>query len=346
MTKHIRIFDPKQVYRDHVEGRKVIYLDTMVWIQFTDQKTDVAKRAFDACLRAKELNRAIFPISYSAMGELIDQPIPENRVAQAKIMDALSSGVTFRELRHIQEVEIEAAVRFLRTEQTEEPDHSLLYSYAGDNIGDGYFQIPPTFPEDKLDDFLGLVLPRLRSVEGLITLDGVEKMQANHKGHLGRYKAEMEADRSTASDFESALWEERKYCFDRIVRPRLVELFAAQCEYDKEKIEQLFSRFRQTHGKGGPKTLALLLSHMPSTDLFAKIMAARVIDATRTVSQNDYYDTEHAQFAVYADYFFTERNLAHILNNVCKVPQFRPSLHVERGLDRLVSVCAGLAPAA
>src|SRR5512140_981275 len=74
--------DPRAVYRDHVERKRLVYLDTNVYIELTHAKTPDARACLAACRSAKASSRMLFPLSYALFSELLEQRRSEGLIVR------------------------------------------------------------------------------------------------------------------------------------------------------------------------------------------------------------------------------------------------------------------------
>jgi hypothetical protein len=113
----LRPFSPLEIYKNHVHGQRVIYLDNMFWIKLTDLKTRESFDCLEACRTARRQGKAIFPVSFASVGELLEQPPEAPRDRQARLMDELSDSITFRSPESIYSLEASAAYAFFCREE-------------------------------------------------------------------------------------------------------------------------------------------------------------------------------------------------------------------------------------
>lgn len=147
----LKVVDPVEVWQEHVENRQVIYLDSNVWIEMTDQRNDDAKECVAGCRRAVASGEAIFPVSFPSISELLHQPEAAPQVKQAHLMHELSCGVTFRSSERIQRQEAGAAFEFFAGNEFQPIPRSVAFSYVADYLGDGELEFPHEWREDDAE---------------------------------------------------------------------------------------------------------------------------------------------------------------------------------------------------
>src|SRR5947207_4812335 len=104
---------PSEVYHAHIRGRRVLYLDHNIWIDFADRKTSLADEVLDLARLAVNAGLLVCPVSYPALTELLKQGKNVSSTRQAHVMDALSCGVSMRAERHVIDLEVGLAHKFM-----------------------------------------------------------------------------------------------------------------------------------------------------------------------------------------------------------------------------------------
>src|ERR1043166_1637300 len=87
---------PTAVFRAHIAGRRVIYLDNNIWIDLVEGKSALARETVELARIAQRSRSAIFPLAYASITELLTQPLGDNSRRQGYLMDELSDGVSLR----------------------------------------------------------------------------------------------------------------------------------------------------------------------------------------------------------------------------------------------------------
>lgn len=312
----VRQFEPEKIYAEHVDGRRVIYLDNNIWIDLRDAKTDEAYVCRGACLRAVDEGRAIFPLSYGAVSEVLHNPSKEARERQADVMDALSLGVTFRAPHVVYALEGEAAYGyFYRNDTTAAVSRSQVFTLIPDHIGDGRLEFPAGWRPDDVAKFLGFMQREAswRTLRWHVDHLDHEEIAKHHQ--LGRYEsamAEVVAKQRELARGESKtkvrarlLTQERVALFNQHVLPALRRALIR--DVGIERIAEESDRVLREHGDGGPERLAQVFrAATPSLELLAQLFAARALDTNGKPKATDFWDTEHASVSpVYSDAFVT-----------------------------------------
>ena len=126
--------NPKEIWYSHVQTRRVIYLDTNIWVRLTDVRTELTKECLTLCREAVRSGAAVFPLSYASISELLHQPPDVPRETQAALMDELRLGVSFRSTDIIEKEESRSAFGFFANEDYKPVPRSALFTYIVDYI--------------------------------------------------------------------------------------------------------------------------------------------------------------------------------------------------------------------
>lgn len=334
--------DHERVFREHVSGRALVYLDNNVWIDLVEERTDDARLCLRACHLAVEEGRVLFPLSNASIEELLDQPAAARPQRQADLMDLLSYSVCFRASRHIFEHEARGALDGFLAGGVSLVDRSKLFTYVIEYTGDRVIKFQPTWTSSAIDDCVRLLRKEpVLSVRWLLDHLRVDAMRERHRVAGLRYVDEMQSniDRATTElrvlrgvKWDRAVFEERKWAFTEHIVGALREETRRRWgdEGELEFIQELRRR-----GPGSPKRLGELMRSLPSLDLHCELMAQRTMNPTRRVRREDILDNEHATVApAYCDAFVTrDKNLSDLLAHRCKVPK-------RRGCDVLGSLAS------
>jgi hypothetical protein len=356
----VRPFNQKDIYVAHVHGRRVVYLDTNFWIQMTEVKRPAAAECLAACRASVQSGAVIFPLSFASITELVEQPPAAPREAQARLMDELSTGISFRASNAIHKVEAQAAYEFFTAGTKQPPDKSLAFTCVNEYIGDAVL----TFPAGSTLEFIESSLIRFRAEPALnsvltilkafapddvkvhrekLNTEFVEEMTDNAKSVVAGMRAQ------NVFDSQRARHEERLSLFKSTICPLLIQLLVQQYPVDtiRDTLPKILADFNERHGPGGRQRLVELCSLMPSLEIFAQMMAARTMNSEHKVVQaQDFWDVEHARNAAYSDAFATcDRGLIDLLDSRCNVPKERGCLIV-RSLDQLAALLRGWTGAA
>jgi hypothetical protein len=332
----VQLVNPHEIYSCHVESRRVVYLDTNIWIRLTDARTQLSRECFTLCREAVRSGAVIFPLSYASISELLHQPPDAPREIQANLMDELSLGITFRSTAIIEKEESHSAFSFFASEDYQPVPHSALFTYVVDYIGDGVITFPEGWTVAHIRAFVEQwrSAPHIRSVSWFITHSNINEIKENHEKSAKIYVNRLRETINQSSEHfrnsgqfsrDRLRHEERMSLFNSIVLPSFRKIIIEHYDSDEVmgKIKTIFENFPKHHGRGGPKFIEKLFSLMPSIELFAQLMASRVMNPTRAVRPEDFWDIEHARVpAAYADAFVTEDGgLVDLLSSRSSIPK-------------------------
>lgn len=310
------VFDNAQVYAALVEGKTTIYFDTNAWITLSDGATEEALRCREACLRAVNEGRAIFPLSTASVSELMEHPRSDRRESQSELMDRLSRGVCFKALQLVQRDESDAfyAERFLGVSAP--PVATTMFTSMPDYLGEGRMVFPAGWTLGMYRTFMDFLKngDQYRSLNWLATHIDADALQQRHREQLDRFVREMTASTERALahfgrvNFATFLREERSSLFQRSVLPRLVARLRGETLAEGERA------WRRNQALG-TESFDQIFARLPSLEMTARLFAARSMNPTRRVKPQDFWDNEHAFLApVYADVFVSlDGGLRHIL---------------------------------
>lgn len=329
----VRVFDPVEVYRSRIGSRMVVYLDTNIWIELRDAPTTEAARCRDTCHRAVTTGRAIFPVSYASVSEVLENPVDGLRTKQADLMDALSLGVTFRNPTHVYALEGEAAYRFVFHGEPAQLRREEAFTSLPDHIGDGHLDFPDGWRAADVEKFVSLYKTSgACSVRWLVDHGEPVKVRAGHssvetyaermdaqrtaqRAHLAKGKADGRVDR------EGLVHDERVALFKAHVLPAMRN--AGLSELGLQRTIELVRSFREREGDGSRRRLReVFRAAAPALEVLAHVFGRRALDPQRKTKRQDFWDTEHAGLApVYADAFVTADGG---LNEVLRLGERRP----------------------
>ena len=94
------------MFQAHIAGRRVIYLDNNIWIDFVEGKSAVARETLELARIAQRSPVAIFPLAFASITELLTQALGDNSRRQGHLMEELSDGVSLRGPGQIRTLEI------------------------------------------------------------------------------------------------------------------------------------------------------------------------------------------------------------------------------------------------
>jgi hypothetical protein len=166
----------RAAYGMHVAGRRVVYLDTAVWIALS-RADDQARLCRGICERAVHSKRAIFPLSYASVSELVQQRPSPSRDVRMHVMQTLSEGIAFRDLGTIRDLEIAATLPVMMGGAAAEPDVTKLFAGVGECIHD----LAMEGDGDRLPDH---VITQLRRENRFGSLPQLTRVADDHGSHL------------------------------------------------------------------------------------------------------------------------------------------------------------------
>lgn len=301
--------------------KRILYLDLNMWIEVAERNSDLAARCRDVVTSGK----AIFPVSYAAVAEVINQPDGDQRSNIATLMDELSQGISFRWTRDVQRVEIDhVCAQFFGPTQKGIP-RELVLCYLYERMGRTFLEFPPAWNQGDAAEFSEMVANsiELRSVRWLVEHISVDEIRRRHE-RMGRaYEERMTTVIEESENHfgyvpkperrKRLLVEEQVWVVKRLLSPRMARLLISRLgPRNAEFLLWLTNKL----WKDDEHRLRKTMQEMPSLDLKCHIMAERTSNYSRRVRAQDFYDVEHALVAAaYADEFITtDRNLFHVLS--------------------------------
>lgn len=316
-------FDPTLIYRRHLAGRRLVYLDTSVWIELADGKTEAARRLLEACRRVHASRGVVFPLSYPSITELLEQENEVNRRRQARIMDELSEGVALRLRDEIIKEEAAASLPAFFGRAAQPVGRERAFTYALGYLGGAHEAIATMFAE--------LGHPKARSVERIMETLPLAQIQDRHnaikrdhlaRGGAARVRKHAESERGPDGKLkrDRILLRERLSVFEANLYPRIKELSLAAVSNPPGLVPVK----PPEEWAAAVAWFAMVFRAMPSCDLHTEVMAERVANTAQKEKATDLLDNEHARVApAYCDAFVTrDGGLRHLLNS-CRVPKER-----------------------
>lgn len=308
--------------------KEKIYLDTKYWIYFRDV---VLGRVVDGPLvKCYELLESlckagvvVCPISEDVFYEITKQTDEDTLSTSITVIDNFSQGVSLI----TQEERIQAEILHFYYRYTDKganlyPPEILVWTKTSQSIGSYLPHDTPFSKEEELviqkaffDQMWSTTLRELSETIGYRVLNEAPRMP-DLSDLLNENAVEL---RGKISSFQGLFLDEIHFSVEYI-SSMLTE--AMEYMYTKET-----GNVRCKSDKGSDshnKSLVNLVCNMfklgkegdnfPTLKVGAGIHAAVRMDRKRQFVANDYYDFRHAQAAVpYCDYFFTEKNLRHLL---------------------------------
>lgn len=313
---------------ESLESKTKIYLDTKYWIYFRDVllgRIDSGPifDSYNVLVSLCETGAVICPICEDVFYEITKQVDIETLTTSIKLIDQLSSGVVLT----TQEERIKAEILYFfyryreRTTNLYQPKY-LVWTKIGQVLG-GYMPCNTTFDEkDELmiqkaffDQVWHNSLHDACELFGFSKLYDMPRMpdlSASLNEHSKQTKEKLNSFKDLFLDeiywsvqyISNLLSEAMEYIYTSETGKVITEAERKASEERNLLSNMVCNIFR--YGKEG--------DNFPTLKVGAGVHAAIRLDAKRSFVENDYYDFRHAQAAVpYCDFFFTEKNLRHIL---------------------------------
>jgi hypothetical protein len=337
MIEH-EVADPLAVFAERVVGRYVIYLDTNVWIDLVEGKSQVTREALEYARIAQRAKIATFPLAYASITELLKQPLGDTSRRQGHLMDELSDGVSLRGPGQIRALEVRNVHEYVLTGATR-PYREQAFTVTACFLGDGSLEYPPNTPRAVAEELSADIIRNLPGVswlhEHLANGDYRERHASAEREWLAeilrRDEAASQALRNDDGSFNSKSLriEEHTYVFrEHILRllPRLVGPVA---------MAEALQQFRDRGVKGSAATLATIIGAMPAESLGCEMHVQRRLAVDRPPRPQDMLDYDHASMGVaYSDAFATsDGELGDLLRRCQKRVKF--TSRVLRGMSML-----------
>jgi len=323
-------FDPWRVYAERVGDRQVIYLDNNAWIDLRDEKTAEARKCLRLCQQGVGGGRAIFPVSYASVSELLEMTEDASRISQADLMDALSLGVTFRTAEIVHHLEGEDVYRFFLDGSIQSGRRREVFTELPDYFGDGHVSIPEGWHADDVAAYLAHYRSTAGSLRWMIEhidCDQVAKNHARandygkllderrvaHRGHLG----------VAVVDREVLAHEERVAMVNSFVLPAIRRIGLPDGDPMKVALK-LVELQEKLHGEDNRRTFRRAFRAAgPGLEMLVQIFARQSREVNRKTTRRDFWDIEHASLGtVYADVFVSADGY---LNEVLRLGNRRPT---------------------
>jgi len=319
----------RAAYRAHVAGRRIGYLDTDAWIRLGRDRDEIAGRCRRLCESGVRQKRLIFPLSYAACSELVQQAPSPSRDARVNLMQSLSEGVAFRDRDTVRRIEAEAVVPLVLGDRAAEVDMSRLFAGVQEclsDFADCDLVETPVSPE---------ILSRARHTNLFRSLaqyvhicDGLNKYEESGPFFEPRREilsasvtkaANAVRDPNGKVNRARALRQEAVGAFMNAL-PALRAAFEARPQEDQRRLAEL-----ARHDPGSPERLIEFIRSMPSVTTETELFTRRVIQPERKHrGRNDFWDIEHAIVpATYSDVWVTlDQGLAALVRS-CETPRRR-----------------------
>lgn len=308
MIRHLAA-DPRAIYASHIAKRGIVYLDTNVWIDFAQERTALASETLRLARAARGTQLVIFPVSYPAAFELMNQRVTGATRHQARLMDELSERVSFRAIHHVRDMEVLHAYECLM-EGSGRDLREQIFTAAAWHSGDGYWDYPDGWDEEDATacssmlsrelpglEWLQENLPRTEFESTYRTVDEnwVTTVAALDQEAIRRFVNADGTPSATKLRLEEYAHIVQAYFVKKL--PRLVGFAATALALEKgaERI-----------GRGGPATMKKLIELLPSIWLSCEMHVRRRLEKNRLPKVQDLYDHDHAMLGIpYCDAFVT-----------------------------------------
>ena len=307
-----------------IKNKKIIYLDTNFWLTLRDvelgrTKNSSAQAFYDVARELKEREVCIFPVSQDVFLEVMKQSDNSTRSATAQVIDHFSDGVSLICLE--EGIILEVLNFYMKTTGMRVyPCKDLVWTKIAYTLG---FVSPQT----GLDSATNLSIQKafidqmwVASLSDMVkTIDfddenALPSVDVEDALNEGKFKYARENSTFT-SMFLSELAGFLEACEDqlRLIMPRLYELKTGTL-VTEEELEKWDSASSVTTTIYNLHRLKKITTELPIFTIMPGLHAAARWDKERKFYNNDLHDFQHAAAALpYADYFFTEKNLAHLI---------------------------------
>src|SRR5208282_4545817 len=210
-------------------NKPLVYLDSCVWI-------DVAERFKDLSLQCRALvqtGKALFPVSFSTVTEVIEQPTAVKRSRVAALMDDLSKGLCFRTSKTIHEMEANLALPVILAASEIAFKREEILTWIVEFAGRMTVRFPPSWNRANADKFTRLLAdrPELRSVKWLVDHSPPGQLRLENAERMERYVQEMTAVRARSllhyqhlnkdARWKQLLLEDRTSVVKRLISPAM-----------------------------------------------------------------------------------------------------------------------------
>ena len=165
--------------------KPLVYLDSCIWI-------DVAERFGPLCQKCRSFvhaGKALFPVSFSAVNEVIEQPTAEKRSRVAALMDELSEGVCFRPSDTIHQLEADLALPVILGAAQIGFKREEILTWIAEFAAKMKIQFPPSWNQADADKFIRLIAGRseLRSVKWIVDHSPPGQMRLENAERMERF---------------------------------------------------------------------------------------------------------------------------------------------------------------
>lgn len=307
------------------EEKTLVYLDTKFWLILRDvelrrnQNPNSVSLYKSAC-RLKEEGRCLFPVSQDVFLEVMQQSDDLTRVATARLIDKLSDGICFISIR--ERVGLETLQFFAeKAGLNVHPVEKLVWTKIVYALG---FITPETFLKPEINAAIqkafmdqmwtatfGDVVRTIGFDEDLARLCAIDIANDQNEGKIRHAHENNSFSEMFLSELAGFLdvWEpELQYVMHRL-RELETGCKMNDCEINEASTPELVSKVIYNLFR-----LKKISTELPTFRIKSGLYAAARWDKERKFQNNDFHDFQHAATALpYANYFFTEKSLAHLI---------------------------------
>lgn len=325
-----------------VASKPLVYLDSCVWIDIAERFEDLSQK----CRSLVNAGKVLFPVSFSTVNEVIEQPTASKRSRVAALMDELSKGICFRPSDTIHALEADLALPVILGASQIGFKREEILTWIVEFAAKMNLQFPPSWDQTDADKFTRLIAsrPELRSVKwivdhsplGQMRLENAQRMERYVQGISNAISNSVSQHKHLAKDVrrKKLLLEERAAVVKKLISPRTSRNLLSVV--GPEKLLATIKSITKQVGEGGEQRLAQIMKMMPSLDIQCHLYAERASNHSRRPRKQDFFDLEHAVVGgAYADVFVTsDGNLFDLLTRQCRVSSER-GCRVVRGVTGL-----------
>lgn len=306
-----------------IAQRRKVYVDMCFWIRMRDAVLDPDgspeyKRLFSLLRQGVRDQSIICPISSAIFLELMKQQhCPERRIGTAKIIDDLSEAICIIPSRTIVGTEINIFLSRYAGAENLHPIQELIWTKVAYVLGDLYPFIPGLKQEELLAVQIGYFDHLWASTIGeMVECIGDANLPAGRFIKLSNetnennsiYKDEL-TSYTRAYDIElRGMIEVMASVAADIIESKATNLSTPTAQERAQTIKSCGNLLYQALQKPEVKCILRMIH------IGVSIHAGMRWDKARKFKPNDYYDFEHAAFALaYCDVFLTEGPLHHLV---------------------------------
>jgi hypothetical protein len=337
------VFNDEDRKEIRLHARKpLVYLDSCIWIDIAERFELLSQR----CCSLVSANKVFFPLSFSAVNEVLEQPTAAKRSRVAALMDELSQGICFCPSDTIHQMEADLALPVILGAAQIGFEREKILTWIVEFAAKMNIQFPASWNQADADKFTRLIAasPELRSVKWMVDHSPPGQMRLEHAQRMERYVQGMKHEiaksashyKHLAKDvrWKRLLLDERISVVKKIISPRMTKSLLGAV--GPEKLLATIAGISKQVGEGGEDRLDKIMKAMPSLDIQCHLMAERISNHSRKPRKQDFFDIEHAVVGgAYADVFVTsDGNLFDLLTRRCRVSNDR-GCRVVRGIKGL-----------